>query len=352
MTSPQRPVLRYYGGKWLLAPWIISQFPEHRVYCEPFGGAGSVLMRKDRSYAEVYNDLDGEIVNLFRVLQDQESSTRLFELLNLTPFARDEFNTAYEPTTDPIEKSRRLIIRAYMGFGSDGHNILSGKTGFRANSNRSGSTPAHDWANYPEEVPAFYERLRGVCIENRDASEVMAQQDSEDTLHFVDPPYMAETRGAKQHGYVHEMSDDQHATLCEFLKTLKGMVVLCGYDNELYKSLGWKSVKREAHADGARDRVEILWFNPQAWERRPQMSLLDYIGSAAPVVPKKCHQYGAAPCTKCKRPTISKSGVCETCRTVACKCGTVFAPRNVGILMCSDCRNVVRMRKQGKVECT
>lgn len=268
-----RPVLRYFGGKWLLAPWIIEHFPEHRVYCEPFGGAASVLMRKPRSYAEVYNDLDGEIVSLFRVLQDPPAAQELERLLKLTPFAREEFDRAYEPASSPIERAMRLVIRAFMGFGSDGHNIASGKTGFRANSNRSGTTPAHDWKNWPENVKAFTERLAGVVIENRDAKEVMAQQDSETTLHFVDPPYVHDTRGAK-HGYVFEMTAEQHIELCDFLKTLKGMVVLCGYEHPIYERLGWETLKRETHADGARDRTEVLWINPQTINAQTQRRLL------------------------------------------------------------------------------
>jgi DNA adenine methylase len=268
---PKRPVLRYFGGKWLLGPWIISKLPPHNVYVEPFGGAASVLMRKPRSYAEVYNDLCGEIVGLFRVLQDRTQADELERRLRLTPFARDEFNLAYEPAADPIEKSRRLIIRAYMGFGSGGHSMASPKTGFRANSNRSGTTPAHDWANFPDEIKEFTARLAGVVIENRDAIEVMKQQDSEDTLHFLDPPYVHATRGTK-HSYNFEMTNDQHAELCEFIKTLKGMVILCGYENKIYESLGWAREARVSLADGARERKEILWFNPAAERAQAQTS--------------------------------------------------------------------------------
>lgn len=103
----------------MLAPRIIEHFPEHRCYVEPFGGGGSVLLRKPRSYAEVYNDLDGEIVNLFTVARDR--GDELVRLLELTPFSRDEFQQSYEPTDDPLEQARRTIARSFMGFGSNAH---------------------------------------------------------------------------------------------------------------------------------------------------------------------------------------------------------------------------------------
>lgn len=267
----KRPALRYYGGKWLLAPWIISHFPTHRVYVEPFGGGASVLLRKPRSYAEVYNDLDKEIVEFFKVLRDESAARELQRRLHLTPFSRVEFNEAYVSVTDPIESARRLIIRSFMGFGSDGHNPEVGKTGFRSNSNKSGTTPAHDWANYPSQIQAFTDRLSGVVIENRDAKEVMAQQDGIETLHFVDPPYLPETRG-KGHGYRHEMTNQDHIDLIDFLYGLSGYVVLCGYENSIYRSLDWPRVARSSYADGARERTEYLWLNPRCWEAQAQSS--------------------------------------------------------------------------------
>ena len=197
MTEPSRPVLRWHGGKWILAPWIIEHFPKHRVYVEPFGGAASVLLRKRPVYAEVYNDLDDCVVNLFKVLRNPDLAPRLIRLLVETPFSRTEFETAYEVSNDPVEEARRLIIRSFMGFGSTGFNRDVGRTGFRATSNRSGTTPAHDWANYPDGLADVAARLAGVVIENRDAIEVMQQHDSEETLHYVDPPYLPETRSVK-----------------------------------------------------------------------------------------------------------------------------------------------------------
>lgn len=276
MVVPSRPVLRYHGGKWKLAPWIISHLPPHRVYTECFGGAASVLIRKPRSYAEVYNDLCGDMVNLFRVLQDLELSKSLLRVLEVTPFARDEFELAYEPTNDAVERARRLCIRATMGFGSNGHNVKA-KTGFRSNSNRSGTTPAQDWETFPRSLRAIIERFRGVVIENRDALEVMTQHDSPETVHYVDPPYVVDTRSLKNpydikyRGgmYAHEMDDADHARLLEHLKGLTGMVVLSGYPHESYDRAleGWARVEREALADGALKRTEVLWINPRAWER-------------------------------------------------------------------------------------
>lgn len=270
--SPTRPIVRYHGGKWKLAPWIISNFPKHRVYTEAFGGGGSVLLRKPRSYGEVYNDLGGEIVNLFRVVRDCGNELRA--RLELTPFAREEYQESFLESTEPIEQARRTLVRSFMGFGSNSL-CRSIKSGFRANSNRSGTTPAHDWANFPDCLPALIDRLRGVVIENREAEKVIVHHDSAETLHYCDPPYVHETRtqvSHGHHGYDYEMTDEQHRELACLLRSLKGAVVVSGYacdlyDQELYAD--WHRVERAAHADGARDRIEVLWMN-----RAPQHASL------------------------------------------------------------------------------
>lgn len=260
-----RPVLRYHGGKWRLAPWIISHFPPHRVYVEPFGGAGSVLLRKPRAYAEVYGDRWGRVVDVFKVLRNPADAAELRRRLSLTPFARYEFDAAneeaHEAEADIIERCRLTIIRSFMGHGSESTRADS-STGFRSNSNRSHTTPAHDWANWPEVVPAFVDRLRGVVIENADAVEVMRRHDGSETLHYVDPPYPHSTRTLR-HGYAFEMTDDDHKRLADTLLNLSGMVVLSGYGCQLYDDLyaGWRRVETEALADGARKRVEVLWIN-------------------------------------------------------------------------------------------
>lgn len=257
MQAVQRPMLRYHGGKWILAPWIISHMPKHRIYVEPFGGGASVLLRKHRSYAEIYNDLDGELVNLFRVARD--SGDELRRALELTPFARDEFVESYEPTEDVVEQARRTVVRSFMGFGSNSHNKV---TGFRSNSNRRGTTPAHDWRNYPGAFPGIIDRLQGVCIENRDAKLVSQTHDGKKTVHYLDPPYKWGTRD-KGTDYRHEMDDSQHRDFGTWANALEGTVIVSGYPDPAYDEMfaGWNRIERAAHADGARDRVEVLWIN-------------------------------------------------------------------------------------------
>lgn len=259
MNQPSRPLLRWHGGKWILAPWIISMMPAHRVYVEPFGGAASVLMRKPRSYAEIYNDLDDDVVNLFRVLRSDRAD-ELIDQLKLTPFASTEFLCAYHRADNELERARRLVVRSFMGFGSNGTHR---KTGFRSNSNRSGTTPARDWVNYPDGLAAIVDRLRGVVVLNRDAKDVMASHDGQETLHYVDPPYLFATRADAGHDYAHELTDADHMSLLAFLRTLKGKVILSGYPSGAYDEAltGWRRIERKALADGAKARTEVLWMN-------------------------------------------------------------------------------------------
>lgn len=280
LSPVTRPVVRWFGGKWLLAPWIIAHFPPHRVYVEPFGGGGSVLLRKPRAYAEVYNDLDEEIVNLFRVLRDEEQAARLIELLRLTPFARAEWEASYEQTSETVERARRLVVRAFMGYGANGHNV-DASTGFRGSSNHTGrATVAVEWRGYPDALSLAVERLRGVVIENREAATVIDRHDGRHTLHYVDPPYVWATRGrfSAQRRYVHELDDAGHVALLQQLVALQGMVVLSGYPCELYDDMltGWRRIERAALADGARERTEVLWLNPACAAAVRQRSLFGH----------------------------------------------------------------------------
>ncbi|PVZ19967.1 MULTISPECIES: DNA adenine methylase [unclassified Pseudomonas] len=275
----EAPVIRYHGSKFRLAPWVIQHLPAHTCYVEPFGGAAGVLMQKARSYAEVYNDLDGDIVNLFRVLQDQVARAALFEAVVLTPYARAEFERAWEPAQSPIERARRTIIRAQMGFGSAG--ATKGATGFRIDTKRDYGTAQSLWAQYPASIAAVGERLAGVLIENRPAIEVMRAHDAPTTLHYVDPPYVHDTRyrGASNGRYYrHEMDDGQHAELLNALLELDGMVVLSGYPCELYDQAlaGWTRHSTSARISAGRGtttRTECLWLNPACHRQSTQLGL-------------------------------------------------------------------------------
>lgn len=264
----KRPALRYHGAKFRLAPWVTSFFPEHKYYIEPYGGAAGVLLNKPRCKAEVYNDLDGDIVNFFRVVRNLYTRQELVEKLQMTPYSRDEFNKAYEHTEDMIERARRTAIRATMGFGSGGTSM--GKTGFRTDLKRDYGTAMDLWVRYPDSLAAVGQRFLGVQIENRPAVDLMLKHDNEDTLHYVDPPYMLHTRnlGGRNRTYRNELTDNDHFELLQVLQKLSGHIVLSGYDTELYNDIltGWKKEMKPSRISagrGTKTKIECLWINPR-----------------------------------------------------------------------------------------
>lgn len=269
-----RPVLRYHGGKFRLAPWIISFFPKHACYVEAFGGAGSILMLKTPVGAECYNDLDGRVVNLFRVLRDPAKALELQRRVMLTPFARQEFEWSYGQPEDDIDDAHRLVVLSFMGHGSDSA-TRSCRTGFRAKLTDGRALPSVEWAKWPNAIPDFTNRLAGVVIEQRNAVEVIQRMDAPGTLFFVDPPYLHSTRSAitgrssGTHGYRHEMTDDDHRALAAVLHQVRGMVVLSGYPSDLYDLdlyPDWSRHERKHVADGGRARVEVVWLNQACQE--------------------------------------------------------------------------------------
>lgn len=259
------PLIRYHGGKFRLADWIISHFPKHETYVEPFGGGASVLLSKTPSRMGVYNDLDSDIVNFFEILRDQQLAEELAQQIELTPYSRVEFLNARDETSDRIERARRLVVRAQMGFGSAG--ATRAKTGFRLDTARSGSDIVTIWQRQPEIIIQAAARLKKVLIENRDAIKVIQDHDREDTLFFIDPPYVHETRTIGDRAYRHEMTNADHEQLINVLNSCKGKIILCGYDHPIYEALNWKKVIKSVAAAGQSGSVlreEILWINPQA----------------------------------------------------------------------------------------
>lgn len=228
---------------------------------EPFCGAASVLLQKPRAWGEYLNDLDGEIINLFRVLQDESSATELIRLLTLTPFSRQEFELAYGQAETPVERARRLCIRSFMGFSSG--SATGRKTGFRSRSFRSNTGPAMDWRNYPDSLWAIVDRLRGVTIESRPGLQVIKSLDTPETLFYVDPPYPASTRTTFG-TYRHEMTDAEHEELAAVLQECSGYVVISGYRCDLYDSLysSWARSEKRSMSDHGW-RTECVWLSPR-----------------------------------------------------------------------------------------
>lgn len=264
-AAPTHPILRYHGGKWRLAPWVISHFPAHDVYVEPFAGAASVLLRKPPSRVEVINDAYSRVVNLFRVLRDPIKSLRLAQLCDLTPYAEEEYLEAREPAADPVEDARRMLILGGMGHGSPAPagGRLSGWR--RRITEERWNNPARQWANVGVDVLAAADRLRGVYIEHRDYAAVMAQWDAPGTLFYCDPPYLTSTRqaSARYGSYAHEMGDDEHEAMLDRLLAIKGKVLLSGYPSELYddRLKGWRKATKAVLADKSSPRTEVLWMN-------------------------------------------------------------------------------------------
>ena len=271
MSSIKRPVMRYFGGKFRVREWVLNHFPPHRVYTEVFGGAASVLLSKPKSHIEVYNDLDGQLVNLFRVIRD--NGEELQRLIEYTPYAREEYNKSGEDSTCDIERARRTLVKSWLSIGTDA--IHRGKSGFRMYTNEAamGTIPLHQWTSYHEQITLFNERLQGVLIENDNAADILKRHDYPDALHYVDPPYVHNTRSSG--GYSFEMTDEQHEELADVLNSLDGMVVLSGYACDMYDRLykGWRRVDKEVLADSRSKRVESLWLNPRTYENQSQQDL-------------------------------------------------------------------------------
>ena len=264
MHQVKRPIGRYYGGKWNLAKWILSHFPPRDTYdhlIETHGGMASVSMRIDPMPRLVtYNDLDGNVVNFFRVLRDQPDD--LIHKLKLTPWSRAEFEQActdYATHPDPIERARLLAVVLWQSVGSH----LGQKSGWRSQKRlESRYTPApYDLVNI-DHLYAAADRLKQMQIEHLPAEKLIAKYDHPRTLFYVDPPYMPQTRGGRRR-YLCEMDMKAHETLAVVLNQVQGQVVLSGYATDEYKmwyeAQGWVRKDKVAQTNSGGKRVESIW---------------------------------------------------------------------------------------------
>jgi len=263
-----RPAIRYHGGKWKLAAWIISHFPPHAHYVEPFGGGASVLLQKPPSRLETYNDADGEVVTFFRVLRDRPGP--LVRAIALTPWARAEYEATFNPAPNgpeaDLERARRFFVRAWMSMGGA---TTRWKTGWRYQIRPDNPTTTERWSQL-DHLFAVAQRLRMVQIEQGDAIEIIRRYDTQETLFYLDPPYVHQTR-SKWRGaaYRYEMDDDAHRELAELIHGIRGFVVISGYPSvlytELYERYGWVRMEKMARTNGRAVRRECIWLSPRSF---------------------------------------------------------------------------------------
>lgn len=248
-------ILKYPGGKWRISEWIISHFPEHKVYLEPYFGSGAVFFKKEPCYIETINDINGDIVNLFSVCRDYPEE--LAKLINLTPFSRDEFAACYEKSGNPIEQARRTLVRYHQSFGT----CNSSKNSWRNVQQYGGPRTATMWNNLPGIIVEVCSRLKDAQIENTDALTLINRYNDEKTLIYCDPPYLQSIR--KKNMYKYEMSDMDHLELITALKNSSSKIILSGYENDLYDFYlrDWNKDSIKTSAQMGKKRTETIWMN-------------------------------------------------------------------------------------------
>lgn len=257
----------WYGGKYSHLDWLLPLLPACHHYCEPFAGSAAVLLNRSPAAVETYNDLDGEVVNFFRVLRDHKA--KLVEMIGLTPFSREEFGLAceFDSTVSQIERARRFYVRARQVRTGLAQTASLGRWANCKNTSRAGmSGVVSRWLGGVESLPEIAERLLRVQIENRPALDVIRLYDEVGTLFYCDPPYIHDTRGDDK-AYGHEMTDRQHRDLAVALNAASGLVAISNYDCELMRDL-YPAPKWRKHESAARTihstkdkRVEVLWTN-------------------------------------------------------------------------------------------
>lgn len=256
----------WYGGKFSHLEWLLPILPEAHHYCEPFGGSGAVLLNRPPSPVETYNDIDGEVVNFFRVLREQREE--LVSMIGLTPFSREEYFLAISDHDDeiaPLERARRFFIRARQARTGLAQTATLGRWANCKNTSRAGmSGVVSRWLGSVESLPEIALRLLRVQIENRPAADVISLYDDDRTLFYCDPPYPHGARGDSR-AYGYEMSDGDHRELASQLLEVKGKVALSGYRCDLLDELyaDWNlhlAPPKQSHAI-KKPRQEALWTN-------------------------------------------------------------------------------------------
>ena len=265
-SGKKRIAFGWYGGKFSHLDWLLPLLPTCHHYCEPFAGSAAVLLNRPSSPVETYNDVDGEVVNFFRVLRDRKDA--LVRAIALTPFSREEFYLACQPPVGKmteLERARRFFVRARQVRTGLAQTASLGRWANCKNTSRAGmSGVVSRWLGSVKALPDIAERLLRVQIENRPALEILDLYDDKSTLFYCDPPYHHESRGdAKAYGF--EMDDLEHREFLRKVKLLKAKVAISGYSCQLYNRelSGWNCIKAPVkHCHSVKQpRQEVLWTN-------------------------------------------------------------------------------------------
>jgi nitrogenase moFe cofactor biosynthesis protein nifE len=252
-----KSILRYPGSKWNLADKISQLLPEHKTYLEPYFGSGAVLFTKSPSAIETVNDLNDDVVNLFRVIQQEPEA--LAEKIYLTPYSRKIYDEAWKIRPKiGIDKALNFVIRSVM---SHGFRVIE-KSGWKMDVNgRERAYAVKHWNDLPKLIQEMTLRLKQVQIECRPAIELIEKYSREDVCMYVDPPYVLSTRTRKQ--YSVEMEDKDHEELLDVLNNSDAKILLSGYDSDLYNKrlTNWERIEFSATAEKGLPRTEILWVN-------------------------------------------------------------------------------------------
>lgn len=264
MHRHMKAVFRYPGSKWNMAEWIIQHFPENyekMMYLEPFCGSGAVFFNKKPGPVETVNDLDSGIVNLFKVLRDKPEELK--NALRLTPYSREEYEKSYLPSDDPLESARRFMVRTTQAIGAK----MGTRCGWRNHKQLKIGGTACKWGGVTGTIDAAANRLWGdtthlVMIEHKNALELIKGYNSADTLMYLDPPYLRETRKSGRL-YAFEMKDDQHREMLELIRKSKAKIILSGYPSNLYDQAlaGWHTDETIATTTSTSKATEKIWMN-------------------------------------------------------------------------------------------
>ena len=267
-----RQVLKYPGSKWNLAREMVKLIPEHHTYCEPYAGSMALLFTKEPSPIEVVNDLDSDVVNLFQCIQ--QDSERLARLVMTTPYSREVYDSQFDGSgyASRYQRAAGFLVKCWQGHG---FRLTGSKVGWKNDvQGRERAYALWNWYRLPDWIIEVAERLRMVQIEHRPALEVIRRFNYQNVFMYLDPPYLLDTRAAKQ--YKHEMTDADHEELLHTITQSKAQIMISGYASEMYDDYlqNWNRMEFRGTAEHAGVRTEVIWMN---YNPDGQMSIEDFL---------------------------------------------------------------------------